>query len=179
MDEAGIEAKGTAPLKPVLDSIGGIKDKSDVPAVLGGLHRAGVNVFFGFGSEPDFKDSKIDIATADQGGLSLPDRDYYFKDDAKSVELRQKFEQHVAKMFELYGEPLGEGRGRRQDRDEGGNRPRQGSLDRTEQRDPNKIYHKMSVADLQKLSPLSPGTSTSPASSRPHSTASTSPCPTS
>ena len=88
-----------------MDSINGIKNKSDVPAVLGGLHRAGVNVFFGFGAEPDFKDSKVDIATAGQGGLSLPDKDYYFKDDAKSVELRHKLEQHIAKMFELYGEP--------------------------------------------------------------------------
>ena len=122
MDEAAIEAKGTAPLKPYMDSIDGMKNKSDVPAVLGGLHRAGVNVFFGFGAEPDFKDSKVDIATAGQGGLSLPDKDYYFKDDAKSVELRQKLEQHIAKMFELYGEPAGQGRGRRQDRHEGGNR---------------------------------------------------------
>ncbi|HEY4959411.1 MAG TPA: M13 family metallopeptidase N-terminal domain-containing protein, partial [Terriglobales bacterium] len=76
MDEAGIEAKGTAPVKPSMDSIDGMKDKSQLPAVLGGLHHEGVKAFFDFGAEPDFKDSKVDIATAGQGGLSLPDRDY-------------------------------------------------------------------------------------------------------
>ena len=69
MDEAAIEAKGTAPVKPYIDRINAMKDKSDIPAVLGGLHRAGANAFFGFSSEPDFKDSKTEIASADQGGL--------------------------------------------------------------------------------------------------------------
>jgi len=153
MDEAAIEAKGIAPLKPYMDSINAMKNKSDVPAVLGGLHRAGVNVFFGFGAEPDFKDSKTDIATAGQGGLSLPDKDYYFKDDAKSVELRQKLEQHIAKMFELYGEPSAQAAANAKIVMKVETDLAKGSLNRTEQRDPTKLYHKMSVADLQKLTP--------------------------
>ena len=153
MDEAGIEAKGTAPLKPYMDNINMMKSKSDIPAVLAGLHKSGVNAFFEFGAEPDFKDSKVDIATAGQGGLSLPDNDYYFKDDAKSVELRQKLEQHIAKMFELYGEPPAKAAADAKTVMKIETDLAKGSLNRTEQRDPEKIYHKMTVADLQKMTP--------------------------
>ena len=153
MDETGIEAKGTAPLKPYMDSIDVMKAKSDVPAVLGGLHKGGVNAFFGFGAEPDFKDSKVDIATAEQGGLSLPDRDYYFKDDPKSVELREKLEKHIAKMLELYGEPAAKAAADAKTVMKLETDLAKVSLDRTDQRDPIKIYHKMDVAELQKLTP--------------------------
>ena len=153
MDEAAIEAKGTAPVKPYIEQIDSMKDKSELPTVLGGLHRAGGNAFFGFSSQPDFKDSKINIASADQGGMSLPDRDYYFKTDAKSVELRQKLEQHIAKTFELYGEPAAKASADAKTVMQIETALAKNSLDRTEQRDPEKIYHKMSVADLQKLSP--------------------------
>jgi predicted metalloendopeptidase len=153
MDESGIEAKGTAPLKPYMDNINMMKSKSDIPAVLAGLHKSGVNAFFEFGAEPDFKDSKVEIATAGQGGLSLPDKDYYFKDDAKSVELRQKLEQHIAKMFELYGEPPAKAAADAKTVMKVETDLARGSLNRTEQRDPEKIYHKMPVADLQKMTP--------------------------
>src|SRR6516162_39289 len=153
MDEAAIEAKGTAPLKPYMEKIDAMKDKSEIPAVLAGLHRAGSNVFFTFSSEPDFKDSKTVIAAADQGGLSLPDRDYYFDTDAKSVELREKLEKHIAKTFELYGEPPAKAAADAKMVMKVETELARVSLNRTEQRDPAKIYHKMSVADLQKLSP--------------------------
>jgi len=153
MDEAAIEAKGTAPIKPYIDQIDSMKDKAELPTVLGGLHRAGANAFFGFGSQPDFKDSSVNIASADQGGMSLPDRDYYFKTDAKSVELRQKLEQHIAKTLELYGEPPAKAAVDAKTVMQMETALAKNSLDRTEQRDPEKIYHKMSVADLQKLSP--------------------------
>jgi endothelin-converting enzyme/putative endopeptidase len=153
MDEATIASKGLAPLKPYMDSINNMKSKSDVPAVLAGLHKGGVNAFFGFGAEPDFKNSKMNIATTDQGGLSLPDRDYYFKDDAKSVELRQKLEQHIAKTFELYGEPSAKAAAEAKTVMAVETDLAKGSLNRTDQRDPEKIYHKMGVGDLQKLTP--------------------------
>jgi len=152
MDEAGIEAKGIGPVKPAIESISAMNDKSQVPTVLAGLHRAGVHAFFGFDAEPDFKDSKVDIATADQGGLSLPDKDYYFKTDAKSVELREKFEKHVAKMFELYGESPQQAAADAKTVVKVETDLAKGSLNRTEQRDPTKVYHKMTVADLQKNS---------------------------
>jgi len=153
MDEASIEAKGTAPVKPYIDRIDAVKDKSEIPAVLGGLHQSGANVFFGFGSQPDFKDSKVEIATADQGGLSLPDRDYYFEKDAKSVEQREKLEKHIAKTFELYGESPAKAATDAKTVMKVETDLAKGALNRTDQRDPTKVYHKMSVDDLQKLSP--------------------------
>ena len=104
MDESAIESKGTKPLQPMLDRIAALKDKSELPALIGQMHSAGVNVLFAFGSEPDAKDSKMEIAGTDQGGLGLPDRDYYLKDDAKSAETRQQYEQHVANMFKHAGD---------------------------------------------------------------------------
>jgi endothelin-converting enzyme/putative endopeptidase len=153
MDEAAIEAKGTVPLKPAMDSINGIKSKDDVPNVLAGLHKGGVNAFFQFDGEPDFKDAKMNIATTGQGGLSLPDRDYYFKDDAKSVETREKLEKHIANMFQLYGESAAQAAADAKTVMKVETDLAKVSLNRTDQRDPQKIYHKMSVADLQKLTP--------------------------
>src|SRR5664279_6260680 len=152
MDEAGIEAKGIAPVKPAMDSINAMTDKKQLAGVLGGLHHNGVRAFFGFDAEPDFKDSKTDIATADQGGLGLPDKDYYFKTDAKSVELREKYEKHVARMFELYGESPQQAAADAKTVVKVETDLAKGSLNRTEQRDPTKVYHKMTVADLQKNS---------------------------
>jgi len=153
MDEAAIEAKGTAPLKPYMDKISGIKSSSDVPAVLAGLHKGGVKAFFEFDAEPDFKDAKTNIATAGQGGLSLPDRDYYFKDDAKSVEVREKLQKHIANMFQLYGESPAQAAADAKTVMKVETDLAKVSLDSTELRDPQKIYHKMSVGDLQKLTP--------------------------
>ena len=153
MDEAAIEAKGTAPLKPYMDKISGIKSKSDVPAVLAGLHKGGVKAFFEFDAEPDFKDAKTNIATAGQGGLSLPDRDYYFKDDAKSVEVREKLQKHIANMFQLYGESPAQAAADAKTVMKVETDLAKVSLDSTELRDPQKIYHKMGVGDLQKLTP--------------------------
>src|SRR5271165_4162834 len=107
MDEAGINAKGLATLQPLLDRIDALNDKSQLPALMGYLHSSGVRALFDFGSEPDAKDSKMEIAGTDQGGLGLPDRDYYLKTDAKSVELRNAYVGHMTKMFALMGEAPG------------------------------------------------------------------------
>src|SRR5215469_2247027 len=77
MDEAGINRKGTAPLKPELDRIAALKSKSDLPEELAHLHAMSVDVLFGYGSIQDFKDATSVIAVADQAGLGLPERDYY------------------------------------------------------------------------------------------------------
>jgi len=103
MDEAGIEKAGTAPLKPFLDRITGIKEKKDVADVVGKMHREGIGAFFGLGAGADYNNSKMTIVHAAEGGLSLPDRDYYLKEDAKSADIRKKYEQHVQKMFVLLG----------------------------------------------------------------------------
>ena len=104
MDEAAIEKKGIAPLTPTMNAIAAIKTKPGLIEEVGVLQRNGVSALFSFGQMPDMHDSRQTIANIDQGGLTLPDRDYYLKDDAKSVETRQKYLEHVQKMFELAGD---------------------------------------------------------------------------
>ena len=153
MDEAGINAKGTAPLKPTLDRIAALSDKKQLPQLLGYLQNNGVQAMFAFGSEPDAKDSMMEIANTDQGGLGLPDRDYYLKTDEKSVALRKAYVAHVAKMFELMGETPGQAATDANTVLKIETQLATAAMDRVERRDPNKVYHKMTVAQLQDLSP--------------------------
>jgi len=104
MDEKAIDAKGLTPLQPLLDSIAAVKDKSELPALLGKMHREGADALFAFGPEPDFKNAKMMGVAVDQGGIALPEKDYYFRDDAKSVELRKQYVEHITNMFKLAGE---------------------------------------------------------------------------
>ncbi|MBC7928806.1 MAG: M13 family metallopeptidase [Bryobacteraceae bacterium] len=104
MDEAGIEAQGTDPLKPYLQQIAGIKDRKDIAEVVGKLQQEGIAAFFALNAAADYNNSRMVIVHAAEGGLTLPDRDYYLKDDARSVELRTKYVAHVQKMFQLSGQ---------------------------------------------------------------------------
>ncbi len=153
MDETVIDGKGTAPLKPLLDQIAAIKDKNQIPMLIGDLHNSGVRALFDFGSEPDAKDSTMEIAGTDQGGLGLPDRDYYLKTDAKSVELRKAYVEHIAKMFQLLGDSPEQATAEADTVMKLETELAKASMDRVERRDPNKVYHKMTTAQLQELSP--------------------------
>jgi putative endopeptidase len=153
MDERAIDRKGIAPIRADLDRIAALKDKAALVGEVAALHREGVNVLFSFGSGADFKDSNMTIAQADQGGLGLPDRDYYLKTDAKSVELRKQYEAHVAKMFELIGDSPAEAARKAAVvlRIETG--LAEGALDRVSRRDPAKVYHKMTAVEFESLTP--------------------------
>ena len=153
MDEAAIEAKGIAALKPELDRIAGLGSKARLPSALAHLHEGGVDAAFRFGSVPDFKDANSVIAGTDQGGLGLPDRDYYVKEDAKSVELRAKYLAHVQKMLELSGEPAPAAAADARAVMDLETALARASLERVKRRDPANIYHKMKVAELQALTP--------------------------
>ena len=83
MDVAAINRKGIAPLKPELDRIAGLADKMAITPEVARLQRMGVNVLFSLYIGPDFRNSSVNIVNADQGGLGLPDRDYYLKTDPK------------------------------------------------------------------------------------------------
>ena len=154
MDTATIGKKGIAPIKPELDRIQAMHDEPDVVAEMAHLHHMGVGALFLFGAAPDAKDSNRTIATLRQGGLSLPDREYYLKTDAKSVEIRQRFEQHMKNMFQLAGDPA----------DTAASKARmvldmetilaQASMDRVSLRDPDKTYH---IVTKQQLAALSAG----------------------
>jgi putative endopeptidase len=103
MDEEGVEAKGVAPLLPQLARIEALRDKRQLASLLGQIHDAGGRGFFAFGRTQKADDANQTIADIDQSGLGLPDRDFYFKDDAKSKEQRAAYLAHVAAMFKLAG----------------------------------------------------------------------------
>ena len=152
-DETTIDKLGTRPLDSELKRIDAIDSKQAVLDALVRLHLLGVGAFFNFSSEPDAKNSKQMIAGADQGGLGLPDRDYYLKDDPKSVKLRQQYVAHVQKMLELAGESPSRAASDAQVVLRIETDLAKGSLDLVSRRDPNQVYHKMSVKDLVALSP--------------------------
>src|SRR5277367_211499 len=102
MDEGAIEKAGSAPLKPALEKLAAIKSLQQLPAFIGEQHLAlgGGDMLFSYGSSQDFENSSEVISFASAGGLGLPDRDYYTKTDAKSVEKRKKYVEHVRAMLE-------------------------------------------------------------------------------
>lgn len=153
MDEQAIEKLGLDPLKAELDRIAAMPDKQAIVDELVRLHSDGVNAFFQFSSEPDAKDSTRMIAGADQGGLGLPDRDYYLKEDPKSVEIRTQYVAHVQKMLELSGESTEKAAADAQAVLRIETSLAKGSLDRVSRRDPNKVYHKLTVKELAALCP--------------------------
>ena len=153
MDESAIEKAGTKPLDKYFQAIAAIKTKEDLAKEVVRLHRQGTNVLFGFGSGEDFKDSTQVIGQVDQGGLGLPDRDYYFKDDAKSVELRKKYVEHVAKMFQLLGDSQEKSAAQAKAVMDIETALAKNAFDPTTRRDPQKVYHKMTAAELAALGP--------------------------
>ncbi len=104
MDEVAIEKAGLKPLEPWMKRIEAIKGTGELPALLAALHLSRLPSGFGFMVAQDPKNSTRYIPSMSQGGLGLPDRDYYLKDDAKSKEIREKYLVHVAKMLELAGQ---------------------------------------------------------------------------
>jgi endothelin-converting enzyme/putative endopeptidase len=153
MDESAIEKAGTKPLKADFDSIAAIRSKEELAKEIVRLHREGTDVLFGFDSGSDFKNASQIIAQVDQGGLGMPDRDYYFKDDEKSVELRKKYVAHVAKMFTLLGDDEAKAAAEAKVVMEIETSLAKGALDQTSRRDPQKVYHKLSNQELAVLSP--------------------------
>ena len=153
MDETAINAKGAAPLDPLLKKIAALTSVNGLAPVVAELHTIGVNPFFTFGAEADFKDASVEMAIADQGGLGLPDRDYYFRDDAKSVELRKQYVEHIGKMAALLGDAPDRAAAAAQHAMKIEAALAKAALDAVSRRDPNKIYHKLSAAELQALTP--------------------------
>jgi putative endopeptidase len=155
MDEATVEKLGAAPLKPYLDLINGIVAKKDLPAALAHLQLAtgDSGLFFGFGSGQDFEESSRVIAFASQGGLGLPDRDYYFKDDGKSKEIREKYVAHVERMFGLLGDAPATAKTNAAKVMEIETELARASLSPVELRDPYKLFHKVDLKGLAALAP--------------------------
>ena len=153
MDEKGIEARGLSGLTPELDRIQKLTDKKQLAEEVAHLHRSGVPTFFDFSSGQDFKDSTLVVAQLDQGGIGMPDRDYYLKDDPKSIELRQKYVAHVRRMLELAGRSPEQAKTMADTVMRIETELAKGSLDNVSRRDPEKIYHPMKRPDVTMLAP--------------------------
>jgi putative endopeptidase len=154
MDEPAVEKAGAKPLQPMLDAIAALKSKRDLAGFVGREHlTASTAMMFGFGSNQDFSDATRVIAFASAGGLGLPDRDYYVKTDAKSVETREKYLLHVQQMLELLGDSSEAARAGSRTVMEIETALAKASLTRVERRDPYKLFHKMTRKQLDALTP--------------------------
>ena len=153
MDETRVNKASFKPLQPELDRIAAAKDKTQMIEIMSHEEQVGPNPLFGFYSRPDYHNADMTIAGIDQNGLTLPDRDYYLKDDAPTVEIRKAFVDHMQKMFVLLGET-------REQASQNANivltietALARASMDRTLRRDPANRDHKMKVAQIQASAP--------------------------
>lgn len=153
MDEKAIEAAGAKPIEPELARIAAIKTPAELQAEVARLQSGGVRVLFGFGSEQDRKNSDEVIASLRQGGLGLPDRDYYLNDDARSKQIREKYADHVARMLELLGDGAAQAKAEAATVLALETDLAKISMTRVEQRNPDNTYHRIPTAELAKLAP--------------------------
>ncbi len=153
MNTAGIDAAGIKPLRSELDNINSLKSKSELAGEIARLQTDGVEAVFDFGSDQDFKNANDEIAEADQGGLSLPDRDYYLKTDAKSAKLRQQYQAHVAQMFRLMGDAAAKAAAEAKTVLRIETALARVSMTNVARRQPANVYHKMSTAQFTGLAP--------------------------
>jgi putative endopeptidase len=156
MDEKGIDRRGVESIKSTLADIDGLRSKEQLAAVIAKVNLLGVNALFEFGSGSDLKDAGVNIAYFDQGGISLPDRDYYLKTDQRSIDLRQKYEEHVARMFSLLAKSLnatGDSKAKAQAVLKFETALAEASMDRVLRRNPESLDHPMMVSNLPGLTP--------------------------
>lgn len=153
MDEAEIDKVGITPLAPEFSKIEAIQNTDDLQKVITQLHQINVNSIFSFGSMQDFKDSTKMIGAFSQSGLGLPNRDYYLKEDKKFKQIREAYVQHVAKMFELLGDPSDKAALQAQKVMEIETKLAQASMSEIEQRDPHAIYNMRTLVELNKEFP--------------------------
>ncbi len=148
MDTATLDKLGMAPLTPELDRIAALKSAKDLPVLIGHLHTIGVRAFFDFSSGQDYANANDVILQFGSSGLGLPERDFYFRADAKSVEIRQKYVDHVRKMLAFIGESPADAQKDANQILALETRLAKASLTITEQRDPQNLNHPSDVAKL-------------------------------
>ncbi|MBC7931442.1 MAG: M13 family metallopeptidase [Rubrivivax sp.] len=153
MDEGKRETEGAKPLAPYLARIDKVNDLKGVQNEIIAFHRSGLPILFGFGSLPDLKNSSMVMGFAGQGGLSLPNKDYYAKTDEKSVKLRADFVQHMTNVFQLLGDSAEQAAKNAQTVMSIETRLAQNSRGPIELRDPTTQYHMLNTGDLDHLTP--------------------------
>lgn len=164
MDESKVESDSLKEFQPELKRIDGIKQKSQLVdqiahqhSSIGGAWLVDDNAtfapMFGFSAIQDYDDASKTVAQFDQGGFALPGRDFYLSDDAKSVEIRKKYQQHVANMLKLVGESETQATADAAIVLEMETALAKASMDAVKRRDPKNIDNKMTLAEFQKLTP--------------------------
>lgn len=153
MDTTAIDRLGDKPLLPELKRIRAIHNQKMLLEEIARLQNLGIDVFFNFGPQPAPKDATMEIASVDQGGLGLPERDYYFRSDAKSKQIRQKYVAHIQKMFELVGVPSQSAAQKAQTIMGIETDLATASLSVTKRRNPKLLVHVMPTTQLAKLAP--------------------------
>jgi putative endopeptidase len=153
MDEKTVEARGLDPLKPELDRIAAAKDKAALIEAIARVHLIGPNPLFNFYSSSDLHNANQVIAYIDQGGLSLPDRDYYIKDDPKMADARKSLVEYATQMFMLVGQSPQKAADSAQTVLRIETALAKASMDRTARRDPKNRDHKMTRDEVVGLAP--------------------------
>jgi len=164
MDEAGIETAGLKPLRPELAHIAALKSKKDITLEIVRLHHMFPGAweqsdnqtnapFFGFSGQQDYDNASLVVAQIDQGGLSLPNRDYYLKTDDKTKEVLAKYKAHVQKMFALAGEPESQAAADAATVLELETAMAEAQMDNIARRDPKNINNKMTLPQVKELTP--------------------------
>lgn len=148
MDSVTIDNLGWQPIKPMLDKINSIANSADIQNMIAEMHLTGMNVFFGIGIEQDLMNSKIYNVYIAEGGLALPDRDYYLTDDAQNI--RDEYILHITNMFKLIGQDEETAQATAQSIMEFETRMAKVSNTRLENRDLQSMYHPYSFEDLNK-----------------------------
>lgn len=154
MDESLIEKTGLQPLQPFFKQIDLIKNVEDLIRQIAKMHNAGLPAMFSFGGGADAKNSSMVIANAGQGGLTLPNRDYYTKEDEKSVETRQKFVEYMTNMFLHLGDNPAKAAANAKGVMEIQTRLAKASLQQVELRNPDNRYSKITINAAQEITPI-------------------------
>ena len=151
MDESAADTKGLDPLKPELARIAAIKDKQSLIDAIARVHILGPNPLFGFYSSPDLHNANMVIVYLDQGGLTLPDRDYYIKDDAHMNEIRQRYREYATQVFTLAGQSPEQAKTSAETVLRIETELAKAAMDRTARRDPKTRDHKMALSEASTL----------------------------
>jgi putative endopeptidase len=153
MDSVAAERAGAQPIKAELDRINAIGNRDQLEGEIARLHSRGVSLLFGFSAQQDLKNSTSVIAGVGQGGLSLPDRDYYLNTEKRYVDIRANYADHVGRMFQLLGETAPQATADAQKVVAIETALAKPAMTRVQMRDPNATYHRMTSAELAQLAP--------------------------
>ncbi len=154
MAEEQIEKLGAQPLSDELARINSIQSPKDLVDEVARLHKRQVSAFFSFEATPDPENAKMEMAQIDQSGLGLPEKDYYFRSDATSVELRKKYVAHIARILQLVGVPAADAQNKAAGIMKLETELAKGSLDVIQRRDPKNLVHKTKIDELAQMSPV-------------------------